>query len=86
MIAKEREERVEHLMKVADSLRPDLSKLPGLVLIGVLMSDDHPKLIARVKDTSMHPETLRTVRETLEATGLPYVIQDVTKIDAKKRL
>lgn len=78
--------QIDCLMEIADRLRPSFSQLSGLALIGVLTSDATPKLIAKIKNPGQNPETVREVRETLEALGHPYVIQDVTKIDAAKRI
>ena len=43
-------------------------------------------LLVRIKHVWKNPEVLEKIKETLKQTGLPYVIQDVSKIDAKKRI
>lgn len=74
------------MLAAAEKLSPELYKLPGVMTVGVLMSDNPCKLIVRIKHVWKNPEVLEKIKETLKQTGLPYVIQDVSKIDAKKRI
>ena len=80
-------QRESQLLRVAESLRPELKDMPGFVLIGVRRwKDEDPTLVVNIMLSGENKDTVTKAKESLEATGLSYVIQDVSKVDAKRRI